>query len=101
MLNYFQEYKYDRFVDAKFYKYGQEVKNPVMAFGTLCPGKRFAILQSKWFMMKLLTNYEIELLPGESTELDVEYHGHEILPPTKDVQIQMKTKLSPPTLIYQ
>lgn len=33
------EYKYDRFVDATFYKNGKVLKNPILAFGSLCPGK--------------------------------------------------------------
>ncbi|XP_063407414.1 cytochrome P450 7A1-like [Mytilus trossulus] len=86
------EYKYDRFVDAKFYKYGKEVKNPVMAFGALCPGKKYAIVQSKWFLLSSMYSFDMELCDGESTQPDINYYGHEILPPTKEVQIRYKLR---------
>lgn len=67
-----------------------ELKNPVLAFGSLCPGKKYAMTQAKWFLLSLIYAYDIELLDGESTSLDVNYYGHEILPPVNDVQIRYK-----------
>lgn len=85
-------YKYDRFIDAKFYKYGQQIKNPVIAFGSLCPGKKYAITQSKWFLLTSIYSFDMELCEGESTEPDINYYGHEILPPTKEVQVRYRLR---------
>ena len=88
----FQEFKYDRFIDAKFYKDGQEIKHPVMAFGSLCPGKRYAMLQLKWYLVTMFNHFELELLDGEHAEYDYQYHGHEVLPPKKDVQFRYRLR---------
>ncbi|XP_041348308.1 cytochrome P450 7A1-like [Gigantopelta aegis] len=85
-------FKYDRFVDAKFYKNGKELKNPLIAFGSLCPGKRYAMLQTKWFLMNLVNSFDIELLPGEETTPDTSFYGHEILPPRRDVNVKYRLK---------
>lgn len=85
-----QEFKYDRFVDAKFYKNGKELKHPIIAFGSLCPGKKYSLLQTKWFMLNLINSFEMELLDGESTLPDVNFYGHEILPPVHDVQVRYR-----------
>ncbi|XP_050413302.1 cytochrome P450 7A1 [Patella vulgata] len=85
-------FKHDRFVDAKFYKNGKELKNPLVAFGSLCPGKKYSLLQTKWFLVNLVNSFDIALLEGESTQCDVNYYGHEILPPTHDVQVQYRLK---------
>jgi len=69
-----------------------EVKNPIMSFGSLCPGKKYAITQGKWFLMSLVYSFDFELCKGESTELDVNYYGHEILPPVRDVQIRYRMR---------
>jgi hypothetical protein len=93
-------FKYDRFVDAKFYKNGKEVKHPVMGFGTLCPGKRYALLQLKWYLLTFVTRFDMRLRPGEHAEYDTQYHGHEVLPPVKDVQVEYRTKESFPVLKF-
>jgi hypothetical protein len=67
---------------AKFYKYGRQIKNPIIAFGSLCPGKKYAITQSKWFLLSCIYSFDMELCSGESTIPDINYYGHEILPPT-------------------
>ncbi|XP_071082110.1 cytochrome P450 7A1-like [Haliotis cracherodii] len=85
-----EEFKYDRFVDAKFYKNGKELKHPIIAFGSLCPGKKYSLLQTKWFMLNLINSFEMELLDGESTLPDVNFYGHEILPPVHDVQVRYR-----------
>ena len=95
-----QEFKYDRFVDAKFFKFGEEVKHPVMGFGTLCPGKRYALLQLKWYLLTMLTRYEMRLRDGEHAQCDANYHGHEILPPIRDVQIDFRPKSTFPHLKF-
>ena len=95
-----QEYKYDRFVDAKFYKNGKEVKHPVMTFGSLCPGKRFALLQLKWYIISIFTTFDMHLHEGEHAELDAQYHGHEILPPVKDVQMSYRFRADKPSIEF-
>lgn len=95
-----QTFKYDRFIDAKFYKNGKELKNPVMAFGSLCPGKRYALLQLKWFILRLFTRFQLEQVEGKSAELDHNYHGHEVLPPKQDVDIRFRQISNPPTLEF-
>ncbi|KAL3852278.1 hypothetical protein ACJMK2_015942 [Sinanodonta woodiana] len=96
-----EQFKYDRFVDAKFYKNGREVKNPVIAFGSLCPGKRLAIAQSKWFLMCLVNMFDLELLEGQRTCPDSAYHGHEILPPKNDVEVRFRHRNSFQTLSFE
>lgn len=95
-----QEYKYDRFVDATFYKNGKVLKNPILAFGSLCPGKKYALCQAKWFMLSLVNAFDFELCEGEKTECDINYHGHEILPPTNDVQIRYRIREGHKKLIF-
>lgn len=63
-----------------------------MAFGALCPGKKYAIVQSKWFLLSSMYSFDMELCDGESTQPDINYYGHEILPPTKEVQIRYKLR---------
>lgn len=86
------DYVYDRFVDAKFYKHGREVKNPLLAFGSLCPGKKLAISQAKWYVFNLVHKFHFKVMDGQKCEPDVHYHGHEILPPTNDVKLLYRKK---------
>merc|ERR1719419_809392 len=55
------EFQYDRFIDQKFYKNGKEITHPVMAFGSLCPGKRYALLQIKWYLITVLNKFDMKL----------------------------------------
>ena len=87
-------------MDAKFYKFGEEVHHPVMGFGTLCPGKRYALLQLKWFLLTVLTRFELRPRDGERAEYDANYHGHEILPPVRDVQVDFRPKPTYPRLQF-
>ena len=83
----FQDFKYDRFCnEAKFYKDGEQLKHPIMAFGSLCTGQRYATLQAKWYLMNIVNMFEFEQVEGEKAVIDVQYHGHEILPPVGDVK---------------
>ncbi|KAH3825029.1 hypothetical protein DPMN_126891 [Dreissena polymorpha] len=82
---YFQEFKYDRFIDAKFYKEGKEIRNPLLAFGSLCPGKRLAMTQAKWFIFNFAHQFDFQTEEGQACCPDVKYYGNEILPPTNDV----------------
>jgi len=95
-----QVFKYDRFIDAKFYKFGRQVKHPVMGFGTLCPGKRYALLQLKWYLLTFVTRFDMRLQPGEHAQYDANYHGHEILPPIRDVKVDFRQKPSFPILKF-
>ena len=82
---------YDRFMHAaKFYKYGRELKHPVMSFGSLCPGKRYALLQLKWFLLTILSRFELRFT-SSMPQYDDRYHGHEVLPPVRDVDIQFRS----------
>lgn len=93
-------FKYDRFVDASFYKYDREVKYPVMGFGTLCPGKRYALLQLKWYLLTIVTRFEMRLQEGEHAQYDTTLYGHEILPPVRDVNIDFRQKRTFPVLKF-
>ncbi|GFS25638.1 cholesterol 7-alpha-monooxygenase [Elysia marginata] len=95
-----ETFKFDRFVDATFYKNGKIVKHPLIGFGSLCPGQKFAILQIKWFIINLLNSFKLELLDGERTGPNTNMYGHEILPPTHDVRCRFLAKDSPVTLTY-
>ena len=88
----FQTFKYDRFIDAKFYCRDKELKNPVLTFGTLCPGKRYALLQAKWYIFSQMNKFKMSLASGQKAEMDINYHGHEILPPVKDIDIHFKLR---------
>lgn len=81
-------------------KAGKEVKNPVIGFGSLCPGKRYAICQLKWFILTVLTRFEINLEEGQHAEIDSNYHGHEILPPANDIQITYRLRHNYPTMNF-
>jgi len=86
-----QEFMYDRFMyGAKFYKSGDEVKHPVMSFGSLCPGKRYALLQLKWFLVVILSRFQLRYTTSSLPQYDARYHGHEVLPPVGDVNIQFR-----------
>lgn len=85
-----ETFKYDRFVNAKFYKYGKEVKTPVMTFGSLCPGKRLSMLEMKWFLLNLINSFQMELPAGEKTVPNTACYGHEILPPVRDVKVNFR-----------
>ncbi|KAK2147528.1 hypothetical protein LSH36_548g01004 [Paralvinella palmiformis] len=94
------EFKYDRFVGATFFKNGKELMNPVTAFGSLCPGRRFALLQLKWFIVSVVRRFHLRLLDGEHAEYAYEYHGHEVLPPKKDVQVEFWAEDDGPVILY-
>jgi len=90
-----QEFIYDRFVNgAKFYKDGQQLKHPIMSFGSLCPGKRFALLELKWFLLSIISRFQLRYRSCSSPmpNYDARYHGHEVLPPVSDVDIQFRPR---------
>lgn len=66
------------------------MKNPLLAFGSLCPGKKLAMSQAKWYVFNLVYQFDFKVADGQTCEPDVHYHGHEILPPTNDVNISYK-----------
>jgi len=73
-----------------------------MAFGSLCPGKRYALLQLKWFLVSVLNRFELRYAAADVAAADVagrqsnlpqcdaRYHGHEVLPPVCDVDVQFR-----------
>jgi len=89
-----QEFVYDRFMDdAKFFKAGVELKHPVMSFGSLCPGKRYALLQLKWFILTMLSRFELRFKTSSSLpRYDSRYHGHEVVPPANDVNVVFRPR---------
>ena len=97
----FQTFKYDRFINATFKKSGRDVKNPVIGFGSLCPGKRYAICQLKWFVLTLLTRFDLALEEGQHAQLDSKYYGHEILPPANDVTMTYRLRQEFPRLQFK
>ncbi|GFO45066.1 hypothetical protein PoB_007157100 [Plakobranchus ocellatus] len=95
-----ETFKYDRYIDATFYKNGKEIKHPVIGFGSLCPGQKLAILEIKWFIINLINSFKLELLDGERTMPNINMYGHEILPPTHDVRCRFLAKEKPVKLTY-
>lgn len=95
LLLLFQEFQYDRFINKSFFKNGMKLKNPVLPFGSICPGRKIALLQTKWYIVSMLQKFDIELLEGESCDFDTSYPGHEIVPATNDVQMRYKARNSP------
>ncbi|PVD24508.1 hypothetical protein C0Q70_14991 [Pomacea canaliculata] len=95
-----EAFKHDRFVNATFYKYGKELKNPLAPFGSLCVARQMAPLQVKWFLVNLINSFSLELPEGEKTEPKTECYGHEILPPVNDVQVHFRVKEGAPVLAY-
>lgn len=75
-----------------------QLKNPVLPFGSLCPGRKIALLQTKWYIVSMLHKFDMELLAGESCEFDTSYPGHEIVPATNDVQIRYRYRNPTTTL---
>jgi len=91
---------------AEFFSGGQRLKHPVMSFGSLCPGKRYALLQLKCFLLAMLSRYRLRYATDAThaadakiPDYDARYHGHEVLPPVHDVNIQFQTRHSPRQLL--
>ncbi|PVD24504.1 hypothetical protein C0Q70_14987 [Pomacea canaliculata] len=93
-------FKHKRFVNTTFYKYGKEVKKPILSFGSACLGQRSALMQVKWFVMNLINSFSFQLPEGQKTERDTEKYGNEILPPVNDVQVDFRPKEGAPVLVY-
>jgi len=91
-LSVCQEFAYDRFMNgAKFFKAGRELKQPIMSFGSLCPGRRVALIQLKWFLITTLTRFQLRYRTSTSMPVyDAGYHGHEVLPPVSDVDVEFR-----------
>ena len=88
-----QIFQYDRFIDRKFYtKDGEELKTPLMQFGFMCPGRHYAILKLKWYVLSTLANFDLRLERGEPALYANEFHGHEVLPPSADVDISYRPR---------
>lgn len=94
------EFRYNRFIDADFYKNGKKIKHPLVGFGSLCPGQKLAIFQIKWFIVNFVNSFKLELEAGEFTKPDTSKYGHEILPPLNDVKCRYKPRESVPELRY-
>ncbi|CAG5121608.1 unnamed protein product [Candidula unifasciata] len=95
-----ETFKYDRFIDADFYKNGIKIKHPLIGFGSLCPGQKLSMLQIKWFIVNIVNSFKLELLEGEKTAPHTGMYGHEILPPTNDVLCRFRPREGAVTLKY-
>lgn len=93
-------FKYDRFIDKNFYYNNNIIKHPVMTFGALCPGKKYATLQIKWYIITILTRFTLKKISPHCAKYDYSYHGHEILPPIADIPIKFCHKKSFPKLLF-
>ncbi|XP_055969171.1 cytochrome P450 7A1 [Sorex fumeus] len=98
-------FKYDRYLDedgkikTAFYRNGHRLKYYYMPFGsgaTICPGRIFAVLEIKQFLILMLTYFELELVenPVKCPPLDQSRAGLGILPPLNDVEFKYKRKCS-------
>ncbi|XP_067932244.1 cytochrome P450 7A1-like [Watersipora subatra] len=96
-----EEFQYDRFIGRTFYKSGMKLKNPVLPFGSICPGRKIALLQTKWYIISMLHRYDFELLDGETCDFDTSYPGHEIVPATNDVQMRYRLRNAPTAIQVQ
>ncbi|CAL1542485.1 unnamed protein product, partial [Lymnaea stagnalis] len=95
-----ETFKYDRFVDAEFFKNGKKIKHPLIGFGSLCPGQKLSMLQIKWFIINIVNSFKLELVEGEKTAPNTGMYGHEILPPTNDVQCRFQPREGACSLRY-
>lgn len=96
-----QVFKYDRFIDATFTKCGRTISNPVMAFGSLCPGKRYALLQLKWYLLTVINRFELRFPDGqEPPQYDIRCYGHEVLPPLNDVTLLLQPRRDSVRLLF-
>lgn len=78
------------------------MKHPVIAFGSLCPGKRYALLQLRWYIIYMFTKFDLRFAEGVSPALyDDKYHGHEILPPIADVDCVATPRANAPELVFE
>lgn len=99
LLILFQVFQYDRFVGERFFKNGKELKQPVLAFGSLCPGKNFALFELKWYLISMFSRFEMKMAEGQkAAECDFRYHGHEVLPPVADVNVSLTLKENAPLI---
>ena len=72
------------------------------AFGALCPGKRYALLNLKWYILTVLSKFDLRYTdPTEQAQYDYNYYGHEILPPVNDINIQVRHRTSAPHIHFQ
>ena len=70
-----------------------------MAFGSLCPGQRYAMFQLKWYLMVMLTRFDLVRPDGvQQAEYDYQYHGHEVLPPVSDINVDVRLRKDPSKL---
>lgn len=59
------------------------------------------MLQLKWYIIRMITAFELELRSDFKAELATEYHGHEILPPRKDINVAYRPIPNAPILLWE
>lgn len=88
-----QEFRFDRFIDAEFFKDGLRVGKPLLPYGTLCPGQQMSTAQVKVFIFSFVTSFEFRF-DGPVPEYNRESYGHEILPVLQDQPLSFRTRAS-------
>lgn len=99
-LFYFQEYKFDRFIEngkkkTTFSKAGRKLKYFLMPFGSgisMCPGRFLAMNEMKMFLFLLLAHFDVELAENKSVRLDNSRMGLGILLPDVDIAFRYKLR---------
>nr|BAR88396.1 cytochrome P450, family 7, subfamily A, polypeptide 1 [Lethenteron reissneri] len=97
------KFKHDRFLGdngqekTNFYKNGRKLKYYYMPFGsgiTMCPGRFFAMIEMKQFLLLVMSLYDMELLDSEEVPptLDQARVGLGILQPATDVPFRYRIK---------
>lgn len=99
-LFYFQEYKFDRYIEngkkkTTFYKGGRKLKYFLMPFGSgisMCPGRFLAMNEMKMFLFLLLAHFDVELVENKAVRLDNSRMGLGILLPDVDIDFRYKLR---------
>ena len=86
------KFKWDRFLNgATFAKNGKTIEKPLLSFGNLCIGQRFAGLIARWLIIQLFHRWNLTLT-GPVPKLNEAYQGHEILPPVGDTTVTFEPR---------
>jgi len=69
-----------------------------MGFGTICPGKRYALIQLKLYIVAIMSRFEMRIIDSKRAEYDCRYYGHEVLPPINDIHFEYAARENFPTI---
>ncbi|XP_053106559.1 25-hydroxycholesterol 7-alpha-hydroxylase isoform X2 [Hemicordylus capensis] len=98
-----KKYKFDRYVEngkkkTTFYKQGKKLKYFLMPFGSgssICPGRFFAMIEIKQFLVLLLTYFDIEVVGEKEVGHDKSRLGLGILLPDSDIDFRYRLRPAP------